>query len=60
MRLTCPACLLKEIDPVFLRTDPDDQSIYCLKCTYVARNTKELRSAYAKVRAARLGLLGKT
>lgn len=38
--LLCPACFAKEIEPVFLHFDPEDQEYYCIKCCYFAKDRK--------------------
>jgi len=41
--LTCPACFAREIDPVFLKTDPEDGELYCTQCTYTAPDAATVR-----------------
>lgn len=35
-KLICPACFARDIDPVFLRRDPENGEYYSIFCAYTA------------------------
>jgi len=42
-KLICPVCFAKEIDPIFLRFDPEDGGeFYCQECGYTAKTREEV------------------
>lgn len=41
--MICPNCFAKDIDPIFLQQDRRDESVYCLKCDYVAQPEEAAR-----------------
>lgn len=44
-KLTCPACFAREIDPVFLRHDPEEGGeYYCQHCGYTAKTRGEVEN----------------
>jgi hypothetical protein len=40
--LICPACFAREIEPLFLRKDPENGEYYCQSCAYVAPDKQEV------------------
>lgn len=52
----CPQCMLKEIDPIFLRHDAAKGEYYCLKCGYTA-DMQEIRQLRTLMRCIRTGTL---
>lgn len=41
-KLICPACFAREIEPLFLRKDPENGEYYCQGCVYVAADKQEV------------------
>ncbi|MDQ8199425.1 hypothetical protein QEH56_14760 [Pelagicoccus enzymogenes] len=51
--ITCPACFAKEIDPVFLRRDPTNSELYCLKCSYTAASDSVVKEFFDSLKKHR-------